>query len=64
MTEKNRRGMVWDKIELSWTETNVTMPALRNLTASEMCRLQNGLFNHWASGSPPGEKEQIHHAFR
>jgi len=55
--------MVWDKIELSWTETNVTMPALKNLTASEMDRLQNGLFNHWANGSPTS-KEQIHNAFR
>ena len=63
MIQKNRSGMVWDKIELSWTETNVTMPALKNLTASEMDRLQNGLFNHWANGSPTS-KEQIFHAFR
>lgn len=50
--EEGRSGMVWDDIELSWTASNVVMPACTNTLASRQRRLANNMFNHLAEGPP------------
>jgi len=52
--QKNRSGMVWDDVELSWTTSNIVMKACKNPLASKCRRLSNNLFNHLTAGPPTG----------
>lgn len=53
---ENRSGMVWDDIELSWTTTNIVMPACSNLLAIRKMQEANNLLNRLPVGPPRFKK--------